>query len=103
MKDDDKKVELTYGDVRRAAETCPTARAALTALAPNVFDAAWIDVTGSLELCPETTVGNVPVLALKGLNQATGLNWPFMVVVNPESVGAVNAKVENGRAYYRKA
>ena len=105
MKDDGEKVELTFGDVRRAADSCSDAKRVLEKLVPGAFapKEEWEDVTLRLSARPGVNLGCSTVFALAGNHGETGNDYPFMVIVNSESSGAHRAKIENGRAYYRKA
>jgi hypothetical protein len=98
MKDDGEKVELTFGDVRRAAEKCPAAKAVLTDLVPGAFDepreAPWEDVTSQLmvyENYDELYVG------FRGSE-----DFQFKAVAIPDKSGEYEGKIEGGRAFVRK-
>lgn len=47
---DNEKVELTAGDLRRAAEKCGTAKEVLKTLFPEVFKDEWEDISDKCEL-----------------------------------------------------
>jgi hypothetical protein len=47
MNDND-RIEITVGDVKRMAEKCPTAREVLKQGFPSVFETEWEDITESV-------------------------------------------------------
>ena len=102
MKDDGEKVELTFGDVRRAAESCPDAKRVLERLVPKVFAPVeeWEDVSDQVSVKPRFVgAGPNEVATLVG----NDFNIPLVVVLNPLYGGRYKYKIENGRAYRLKA
>ena len=102
MKDDGERVELTYGDVRRAAESCPDAKRVLEKLVPVAFapkEPEWEDVTNEMEIRPGWWSidgdGNILAMLVRG-------DYAFQVTVRPRFTYRYKIG-EDGRAYHRKA
>ena len=60
MKDTD-KVELTVGNIKAAADSCPRAKEVLKKLCPNVFEDEWVDCTRELKIIPGFWQGEIEI------------------------------------------